>query len=132
RVRESVRWQITIAPTIAPTRVVRLRHHGRCSRMMPGVAAIVEAAATVLVALARDRLKDGCLVHDTDDPAILHRAARAIARSDHGHRASNRCRHIEPRPVLLARPPLAHDPAEGEYVATRDDAYEGRDVLGGR
>ena len=43
-VRESVRWQITIAPTIAATRVVRLRHHGRWSRMTPGVAAIVEAA----------------------------------------------------------------------------------------
>ena len=41
-------------------------------------------------------------------------------------------RHVDARPALLARPGVAHDPAQREHVAARDVADEVRDVVVGR
>src|SRR5690348_1167276 len=126
-VRDSVRWQTTITPTIAATIVERLRHHGRWSRTIPGAAAMVEAANRLL--LARDCGEDGVLVDDADDSVALDGATRTLTRGDHGHGVPHGRRDVELRPVLLARTRLAHDPAQREHVAARDVAYEVLDVL---
>ena len=97
----AVRWQITIAPTIAPTSVVRLRHHGRCSRMTAGRwRRWCDGGHSV--ALAGDRREHGVLVDDADDAVAVDRAARPLARRDHGHGVPNGRRHVELRAVLLA------------------------------
>src|SRR5206468_13050144 len=81
------------------------------------------------VALARDRGQHGLLVDDADDAVVLDGANGAFATHDQRHGAAHRGADVEPRAVVLARARVAHDPAEGEHVATRDVPHEVLDVL---
>ena len=57
------------------------------------------------------------------------RTDRALARGDHRHRVAHGRLHVEARAVRLARPRVAHDPAQRQHVAARDVAREVGDVL---
>src|SRR5918994_1003090 len=127
----ATRKHSSMSTTTPSTCAGRPRHRPEAAGIAGAAMRPLATATLVLAGAAAHRLEHRHAVDDPDDAATLHGAHRVVRRHDR-HRVLDRGAYVELRPLGdLARPRLAHDPAEREDVRARDVAHEVRDVLVG-